>query len=123
MVRAGRAVGCSSARATRTGVALVLPTAAAHEGDASFYGVGSKGLEHYAALGVPAEVLPLKTREDAHRDEVVARLDDASSCSSRAGTRRGSPTSLRDTPFWEALTARGRATGCRTPGAARGWRA
>ncbi len=57
---------------------LVCPTAAAHEGDESYDGWANKGLEHYGALGIAAEVLPLKTRDDAIRDEVVARLDDAS---------------------------------------------
>ncbi|MGH2819135.1 MAG: hypothetical protein ACRDJ5_00625, partial [Actinomycetota bacterium] len=48
------------------GLALVVPAAAAHEGDGSFSAWGAKGLEHFAALGAPAEVLALKTREDAH---------------------------------------------------------
>ena len=38
---------------------------------------GNKGLEHYDTLGIAAEVLPLKTREDAHRHEVVPVLEDA----------------------------------------------
>lgn len=87
------------------GLALVVPTAAAHEGDASFAAWGAKGLEHYAALGVPAEVLSLKTRADAHRDEVVAKLDDAALIFFSGGNPARLADIVRDTPFWGALTA------------------
>jgi cyanophycinase len=87
------------------GVALVVPTAAAHEGDASFSAWGAKGLEHFAALGVSAEVLSLKTREDAHRGEVVARLEDAALIFFSGGNPARLADIVRDTPFWGALTA------------------
>ena len=86
-----------------SGPVLVAPTAAAHEGDESFDGWGNKGLEHYAALGVPAEVLPLKTREDAHRDDLVRRLDDASIVFFSGGNPARLADVLRATPFWEEL--------------------
>lgn len=85
------------------GPVLVAPTAAAHEGDESFDAWANKGLEHYAALGIPAEVLPLKTREDAHRDELARRLDDASVVFFSGGNPARLSGVLRDTPFWEAL--------------------
>lgn len=85
------------------GPVLVAPTAAAHEGDESFDGWANKGLEHYAGLGIPAEVLPLKTREDAHRDDLVRRLDDASIVFFSGGNPARLAGLLRDTPFWEAL--------------------
>ena len=85
------------------GPVLVAPTASAHEGDESFDGWANKGLEHYAALGVPAEVLPLKTHEDAHRDDLVRRLDDASVVFFSGGNPARLAGVLRDTPFWEAL--------------------
>ena len=56
------------------GRVLVCATASAHEGDETYDGWANKGLEHYGTLGIAAEVLALKTREDAHRDEVVAKL-------------------------------------------------
>jgi cyanophycinase len=86
-----------------SGPVLVAPTAAAHEGDESFDGWANKGLEHYAALGIPAEVLPLKTREDAHRDDLVRRLDDASIVFFSGGNPARLAGVLRHTPFWEGV--------------------
>jgi cyanophycinase len=85
------------------GPVLVAPTAAAHEGDASFDGWAAKGLEHYQALGIPAEVLPLKTREDAHREELVARIGDASMVFFSGGNPARLTQVVGGTPFWEAL--------------------
>jgi cyanophycinase len=87
------------------GVALVLPTAAAHEGDTSFDEWGAKGLQHFASLGFAAEVVPLKTREDAHDDGIVGRLDDASLVFFSGGNPARLAAILRDTPFWLALVA------------------
>ena len=87
------------------GPVLVAPTAAAHEGDESFEAWAAKGLEHYAATGVPAEVLPLRSREDAHRDDVVLRLDDASMIFFSGGNPARLTEAVNDTPFWAALTA------------------
>jgi cyanophycinase len=87
------------------GTVLVSPAAAAHEGEASFSAWGAKGLEHYSAMGVPAEVLPLRTREDAHREDVVRRLDDASLVYFSGGNPWRLAETLRDTPFWTALCA------------------
>lgn len=87
------------------GVALVVPTAAAHEGEDSFAYWGAKGLEHYAGLGIPAEVLPLRTREDAHRDELLGRLDEAALVFFSGGNPARLAEAVRDTPFWRALTA------------------
>lgn len=87
------------------GVALVVPTAAAHEGEESFATWGAKGLEHFASLDLPAEVLPLRTREDAHRDEVVARLDAAALVFFSGGNPARLTDVVRDTPFWAALVA------------------
>jgi cyanophycinase-like exopeptidase len=86
------------------GPVLVAPTAAAHEGDGSFDGWASKGLAHYEAMGVPAEVLPLRTREDAHRDDVVRRLDGASMVFFSGGNPARLAEVVDGTPFWAALT-------------------
>jgi len=86
------------------GRVLVSPAAAAHEGDESFQGWADKGLQHYAAMGVPAEVLPLKSREDAYRDDVVAMLDDASMIFFSGGNPARLTETLNDTPLWSALT-------------------
>ena len=88
------------------GVALVLPTAAAHEGEDSFQRWGSKGLEHFASLGIPAEVVPLRTREDADRDDVVARLDDAALVFFSGGNPWRLGVALDGSAFWERLRTR-----------------
>lgn len=85
------------------GPVLVIPTAAAHEGDGSFEAWASKGLAHYAELQIPAEVLPLRTREDAHRQEVIGRLEDASMAFFSGGNPARLTEVLQDTPFWAAL--------------------
>ena len=87
------------------GVALVVPTASAYEGEESFARWGAKGLEHYASLELPAEVLPLRTREDAHREDFVRRLDDASIVFFSGGNPFRLAEAVRDTPFWAALLA------------------
>jgi cyanophycinase-like exopeptidase len=61
-----------------TGRVLILPTASAREGNEVYEGWGSKGLTHYGRSGIDAEVVRLKTREDAFRDDLVGTLDEAS---------------------------------------------
>jgi cyanophycinase len=87
------------------GVVLVAPTAAAHEGEGSFNGWGAKGVEHYAALDVRAEILPLRAREDAHRADLVGRLDDAAFVFFSGGNPARLADTVRGTPFWSALVA------------------
>ena len=87
------------------GPVLVAPTAAAHEGDESFDAWATKGLQHYASIDVAAEVLPIKTRDDAHRDDLVRRLDEASLVFFSGGNPARLTQTLGGTPFWEALTA------------------
>jgi cyanophycinase len=60
------------------GRVLILPTASAPEGDDVFASWAAKGLEHFEGLGVDAEVVPIKTREDAEDPANVARLERAS---------------------------------------------
>ena len=85
------------------GVALVLPTAAAHEGEDSFRRWGDKGMQHYASLGIPAEVVPIREREDADRDEIVARLDDASVVFFSGGNPSRLARALDGSAFWRRL--------------------
>jgi cyanophycinase len=87
------------------GPVLVCPTAAAHEGDESYDGWASKGLEHYRNLGIPAEVLPLKTRHDASSEDVIARLGDASAIFFSGGNPARLTQVVLGTPFWGALQA------------------
>lgn len=87
----------------RDGPVLILPTASAAEGDDVFDMWARKGLDHYGRQGTEAAVVPLKTREDAHRDEVVAMLDGASVVFFSGGNPAYLSSALSDTPFWRAL--------------------
>ena len=93
-------------RANGDGRVLILPTASAKEGDDVFDGWGAKGLAHYGSLGMAAEIVPIKTREDATRREFVARLDGASVVYFSGGNPAYLAATLVDTPFWGALRER-----------------
>ena len=103
-------------RATGDGSVLILPAASAPEGDKVFDNWGSMGLTHYGRLGIPAEVVPLKTREDAERPELAERLATASMAYFSGGNPAYLAGVLLGTPFWSELLgamARGMAyTGC-----------
>jgi cyanophycinase len=92
-----------SREGARPGYVLVLPTASAAEGDEVFERWAAKGLSHYAGLGIEAEVVPLKTRDDAHREELVTMLDGASLVVFSGGNPAYLASVLRDTPFWTAV--------------------
>jgi cyanophycinase len=94
------------ARANGRGRVLVAPTAAAPEGDEVFERWARMGLEHYARLEIPAAVLPLKTREDAERDDVVGMLDDASLVFFSGGNPSYLATVLGGSPVWQRLRER-----------------
>jgi cyanophycinase len=85
---------------------LILPTASAREGDDVFDAWGSKGLAHYASSGTAAQVVPLKTREDASRQDLVALLDDASVVFFSGGNPAYLAEVLTGTPFWNRMLAR-----------------
>ncbi|MCA1707274.1 MAG: Type 1 glutamine amidotransferase-like domain-containing protein [Actinobacteria bacterium] len=93
---------------------LIAPTASAPEGDEVFNKWGSKGLEHYRRLGFEAQVLPLKTRDDAMRQDIADELGDAGLVFFSGGNPRYLADTLRDTTFWRELMeamARGTAYG------------
>lgn len=85
------------------GRVLVAPVASAPEGDDVFASWAAKGLDHYGRLGVPAQVLPVKTREDAVRPDVVAMLEDASLIFFSGGNPWYVVQTLRDTPLCRRL--------------------
>lgn len=82
---------------------LILPTASAPEGQEVFDGWGTMGLAHYRRLGASPEVLPLATREDAFRPEIVDALAGAAVVFFSGGNPAYLCRVLEDTPFWEAL--------------------
>jgi len=89
----------------RPGPVLILPTASAPEGDEVFDGWGRMGVEHYARLGVEAEVLPVKRREDAERANLASRLDDAAAVFLSGGNPGSLAAALAGTRFWTSLVA------------------
>jgi cyanophycinase-like exopeptidase len=93
-------------RANGSGRVLILPTASAPEGDDVFDRWGAMGLAHYGRLGVEAEVLAMKTREDAERPELVDRLADASMVFFSGGNPWYLATVMRDTAFCHAMFER-----------------
>lgn len=93
-------------RAEGDGRVLIAPTASAPEGDDVFQEWAAKGLEHYGGLGVPAEVLPMKTREDAEREELVERVKDASVVYFSGGNPYHLASVLRGSAFCRAMVDR-----------------
>ncbi len=91
------------ADAVGDGSVVILPTASASEGDAVFDRWGTMGLDHYADAGVTAEVLPVKVREDAFRDDVAARLERASMIYFSGGKPSKLADVLRDSPVLAAI--------------------
>lgn len=88
------------------GLVVIVPTASAAEGDDVFDSWADKGLAYYGRLGVPAEVVPLKTREDASRKDLLPILDRASVVFFSGGNPAYLSATLRGTPFWSALVER-----------------
>ena len=76
------------------------------EGEEVFAGWGRKGLDHYARLGIPAEVLPVRERADAMREDLVARLRGASVVFVSGGNPSYLARVLTGTPLWDTLRAR-----------------
>jgi cyanophycinase-like exopeptidase len=92
-------------RANGDGRIVILPTASAKDGDAVFEDWATKGLAHYASFGIPAEVIPLKTHDDASRPEFIAQLEGASVAFFSGGNPAYLSTTLSGTPFWDELRA------------------
>jgi cyanophycinase len=84
---------------------LVLPTASAPEGEDVFGRWASMGLAHYADLGIAAEVVQIRTREDAQDPAHVDRLATASMVFFSGGNPAYLSATLAGTAFWAALLA------------------
>jgi cyanophycinase len=91
------------AEATGDGSVLILPTASATEGDAVFDRWAKMGLDHYAEVGVTAEVLPVKVRDDALREDWAARAEHASLIYFSGGKPQHLAGVLRDSPLLVAI--------------------
>ncbi len=93
-------------RAEGDGAVLILPTASAPEGDDVFEDWARKGLAHFRGMGVPAEVLPIKSRQDAERVELAERVRDASAVYFSGGNPYHLATVLRGSAFCRAMLER-----------------
>lgn len=93
-------------RSDGDGRTLILPTASAPEGDDAFDAWGAKGIEHYERLGMTAEVVPIKTREDADRPEFVALVEGASAVYFSGGNPYHLATALQGSAFCRAMYGR-----------------
>ncbi len=89
----------------REAAVAILPTASAAEGDKTFDRWARMGLEHFERMGVPATVVPLKTREDAEREDVARALDEAGMIFFSGGNPKKLAAAIGDTPFWGAMQA------------------
>jgi len=86
--------------ATGDGRVVILPTASATEGDDVFERWSRMGLDHYAAHDVPAEVLPVRTRQDALRADLADRIRDASMVFFSGGKPQHLAEVMDGTPCW-----------------------
>jgi cyanophycinase len=90
---------------TRPGPVRILPTASAPEGDAVFDEWAGKGLAHFGGLDIPAEVLPVRTREDAMDHTAVQAVRAASVVYFSGGNPKYLAETLAETPLWTAIVA------------------
>ncbi len=91
--------------ASGDGSVVIVPTASAKEGDAVFDRWGTLGLAHFAEVGVPAEVLPVRTRDDAMRADLAARAGSASMIYFSGGKPQHLADVLRGSPLLDAIFA------------------
>lgn len=98
---------------------LVVPTASAPEGDTVFNRWGDMGLEHYRGLGYQAQVVPLRTREDAEDPRVAAMVGGASLIYFSGGNPAYLVRCLLGTAFWAAVED-AVAAGCSLAGSSAG---
>jgi cyanophycinase len=88
------------------GRVLILPAASAPEGDAVFDMWANMGLTHYGRVGIAAEVVPIKTREDADRPDFVDRLAHASMVFFSGGNPAALARILDGSAFWNLVVDR-----------------
>ena len=100
---------CAAQSANDSNRVLVLPTASAPEGEDVFARWAAMGIEHYRGLGFDPEVLDLRERTDASREEIVAAIAGARLAFFSGGNPGYLVETLAGTPFWAAVLERFRA--------------
>jgi cyanophycinase len=87
----------------RQGPVAVVPTASASEGDRVFERWAQMGLDHYASLGIKARLVPIKTREDAEREDLARGFDGTSMIFFSGGKPRFLSSVIGGTRCFDAL--------------------
>jgi cyanophycinase len=85
--------------------AVVLPTAAAREGDARVSFWLELGRTHYEAMGVEPVLLDVRTRADADDPVTAAQIEGAGLVYLSGGDPHHLTDTLRDTALWRAIVA------------------
>ena len=91
------------ADASGDGSVLVLPTASAPDGAPVFDRWAKMGLDHYAEVGVTAEVIPVTSRDDALRADWAERAELASMIYFSGGKPQHLAGVLRGSPLLAAI--------------------
>jgi cyanophycinase len=91
--------------ATGDGSVAVLATASAKEGNTVFERWERQGLAHFSSIGIRAQALSVRRREDALDPEVARRLADVSMIFFSGGKPGYLAQVLRASPLWEAIEA------------------
>ncbi|MEO8105983.1 MAG: Type 1 glutamine amidotransferase-like domain-containing protein [Actinomycetes bacterium] len=90
-------------RVTGDGRVLILPTASAPEGDEVFTAWAEQGLGHFAASGIPAEVLEVRDRTDADDASMAEQVVGASLVYFSGGNPAYLAAQLRGTALWRSV--------------------
>ncbi|MGH7643740.1 MAG: Type 1 glutamine amidotransferase-like domain-containing protein [Candidatus Dormibacteria bacterium] len=85
------------------GSVVVLATASAPEGEATFERWNQMGLGHYEARGLPVRALPVRTRGDAELAANAALVRHASLIFFSGGNPEYLARTVEGTPLWEAV--------------------
>ena len=85
--------------------AVVLPTAAAREGDARVAHWLELARAHFDAMGVESVGLDVRTRADATDPHTVSQVDGAGLVYLSGGDPHHLADTLRSTPLWDAIAA------------------
>ena len=93
----------SAALEGRAGHVAVLPTASSAEGDEVFARWGRMALEHYAASGVEARLVSVKTREDAEREDHAREIEGAAMVFFSGGKPQHLVSTIHGTRLWDSL--------------------
>ncbi|HXQ89984.1 MAG TPA: Type 1 glutamine amidotransferase-like domain-containing protein [Acidimicrobiales bacterium] len=85
--------------------AVVLPTAAAREGDERVAYWLELGRTHYEAMGVEPVLLDVRTRKDADDPDTVARVEGAGLVYLSGGDPHHLSNTMRSSALWRAIVA------------------